>query len=139
MAMAMWHMDRARFYASIGDDARALQHLSASNDNEPTPGLFKPTLDVGCDNEGTTEHKMICFKQLSSNRRAANIKLLEQLDREQKHHCSKLIEDNHECTRRKESVIRMNETLSKQIQTQEDLQKKAEAEPRKSQGGCSVM
>jgi hypothetical protein len=26
--MALWHMDRARYYASVGDDARALRHLS---------------------------------------------------------------------------------------------------------------
>ncbi len=26
--MAYWHMDRARYYASVGDDARALRHLS---------------------------------------------------------------------------------------------------------------
>jgi hypothetical protein len=25
--MAYWHMDRARYYASVGDDARALRHM----------------------------------------------------------------------------------------------------------------
>jgi hypothetical protein len=30
--MAYWHMDRARYYASVGDDARALWHLSKFGD-----------------------------------------------------------------------------------------------------------
>ncbi len=30
--MALWHMDRARYYASVRDDARALRHLSMFGD-----------------------------------------------------------------------------------------------------------
>jgi hypothetical protein len=92
--MAYWHMDRARYYASVGDDARALRHLSkfgntpwnADRDteegvikqklgalNQATPKKNETVIDAMC--RGTDENKMLCYKRLCSNFREANTTL----------------------------------------------------------------
>jgi hypothetical protein len=54
----MWHMDRARYYARVGEDARALRHLSKFGAPAETPDEKK------CGEYVTTENQMMCYKQL---------------------------------------------------------------------------
>ncbi len=102
--MALWHMDRARYYASVGDDARALRHLT----------MF-----------GTTEEdRVINEKRLSSNVSAASKLLVPQLgecraklEEAQKHNEdhkrieSKLRKERDVCNHHREACTQMKTTL----------------------------
>lgn len=158
--MAYWHMDRARYYASVGDDARALRHMFGAAPHHRTDmrayenRLYdegavidaRERKDMACPE--LTKEKRECTTELQDTRARYNKEVEDHAKsqvhvrtlRREKQDFAKQAFDLHRsptCEPLKRRIAELEASAARVASAQADAARKSREIP--ASGGCSVM